>query len=193
MKRRERIGGCGEGVSRWELDLGRRMRLRCRIPEPRLSRDRALASNPDDAEVRDLQAKLSAFFLALLHLVVSSCAVVDWSAFRDAPSMVFTLALLIVFIGNAVLIFYISFYPADRGFTDTALAFYIAAIFNAGSVLGRILPNALSDRIGVFNTITPFTLLLGLTMLCLLGVRLPDSACCWEGRVLVLCSGASIR
>ena len=98
-------------------------------------------------------------------------AVVDWSAFRHAPFMVFTLAVLIVFIGNAVLTFYISFYPADRGITDTSLAFYMAAIFNAGSVLGRILPNALSDRIGVFNTIAPFTMLLGVTMLCLLGVR----------------------
>ena len=98
-------------------------------------------------------------------------AVLDWSAFRDAPFMVFTLGVLIVFIGNTVLLFYISFYPADRGFTDTSLAFYIAAIFNAGSVLGRILPNALSDRIGVFNTMAPFTTLLGVTMLCLLGVR----------------------
>lgn len=97
-------------------------------------------------------------------------AMVDWSSVRDAPYIVFALGLLIVFIGNAVLIFYISFYPADRGFTDKSLAFYITAIFNAGSVVGRILPNALSDRIGVFNTIAPFTLLLGVTMLCLLGV-----------------------
>ncbi|KAK7733910.1 hypothetical protein SLS53_008060 [Cytospora paraplurivora] len=98
-------------------------------------------------------------------------AIVDWSAFRDAPFMVFTLAVLIVFIGNAVLIFYISFYPQDRGFTDTSLAFYMASILNAGSVLGRIMPNALSDRIGVFNTIAPITLLLGITVLCMLGVR----------------------
>ncbi|ROV95040.1 hypothetical protein VPNG_09493 [Cytospora leucostoma] len=98
-------------------------------------------------------------------------AIIDWSAFRDAPFMVFTLALLIVFIGNAVLIFYVSFYPQDRGFTDTSLAFYIASIFNAGSFLGRILPNALSDRIGVFNTMAPTTLLLGITVLCMLGVR----------------------
>ncbi|KAJ3528442.1 hypothetical protein NM208_g10198 [Fusarium decemcellulare] len=61
----------------------------------------------------------------------------------------------------------------DRGFTDTSLAFYMAAIFNAGSALGRILPNALSDRIGVFNTMTPLTMLLGVTMLCLLGVHNP--------------------
>lgn len=96
--------------------------------------------------------------------------VVDWSAIHDAPYMVFSLALLIVFIGNVVLLFYISFYPANRGFTDNSLAFYIVAIFNAGSIIGRILPNALSDRIGVFNTITPLTLLLGVTILCLLGV-----------------------
>ena len=98
-------------------------------------------------------------------------AVVDWSAFRDAPYMIFALALLIVFIGNAVLIFYISYYPTERRFTNTSLGFYITAIFNAGSVVGRILPNAVSDRIGVFNTIAPFTLLLGVTILCLLGVH----------------------
>ncbi|KAK3064498.1 hypothetical protein LTS18_006689 [Coniosporium uncinatum] len=98
-------------------------------------------------------------------------AMVDWSAFRDAPFMVFTLGVLVTFIGQTVLLFYISFYPADRGFTDTSLAFYITAIFNAGSVLGGILLNALSDRIGAFNTIAPFTMLLGVTILCLLGVR----------------------
>ncbi|KAF4166998.1 hypothetical protein CNMCM6936_005784 [Aspergillus lentulus] len=98
-------------------------------------------------------------------------AVVDWSAFTDVPFMVFTLSLVILFIGNAVLIFYISFYPENRGFTDTSLAFYMAAIFNAGSVLGRIAPNALSDRIGVFNTMVPITLLLGVTVLCMLGVH----------------------
>jgi MFS family permease len=85
--------------------------------------------------------------------------------------MVFTLGVLILFLGNAVLIFYVSFYPENKGFTDTSLAFYMAAIFNAGSVLGRIVPNALSDRIGVFNTMAPVTLLPGVTVLCMLAVR----------------------
>lgn len=98
-------------------------------------------------------------------------AVMDWSAFTDAPFIVFTLSVLILFIGNAVLIFYISYYPQDRGYTDTSLAFYMVAIFNAGSVLGRIAPNALSDRIGVFNTMAPITILLGVTVLCMLGVH----------------------
>ncbi|KAL4778457.1 major facilitator superfamily domain-containing protein [Aspergillus varians] len=97
-------------------------------------------------------------------------AIIDWSAFTDAPFIIFTLSVLILFIGNAVLIFYVSFYPENKGFTDTSLAFYMVAIFNAGSVFGRIAPNALSDRIGVFNTIAPTTLLLGVTVLCMLGL-----------------------
>jgi len=97
-------------------------------------------------------------------------AVVDWAAFRDAPFMVFTLSVLVVFVGNAALIFYVSFYPANKRFTDESLAFYMAAIFNAGSILGRIAPNALSDRIGVFNTMAPITLVLGITVLCMAAV-----------------------
>ncbi|RAO67424.1 uncharacterized protein BHQ10_003436 [Talaromyces amestolkiae] len=98
-------------------------------------------------------------------------AIVDWSAFTDAPFIVFTLSVLILFIGNAVLIFYVSYYPQNRGYTDTSLAFYMVAIFNAGSVLGRIAPNALSDRIGAFNTMAPITIMLGVTVLCMLGVH----------------------
>ncbi|PYI01587.1 monocarboxylate permease-like protein, mch4 [Aspergillus sclerotiicarbonarius CBS 121057] len=98
-------------------------------------------------------------------------ALIDRSAFTDAPFLIFTLSVLVLFIANSILIFYISFYPDNRGFTDTSLAFYMAAIFNAGSVFGRIAPNALSDRIGVFNTFAPTTLLLGVTVLCMLAVH----------------------
>ncbi|RYP07502.1 hypothetical protein DL765_009135 [Monosporascus sp. GIB2] len=98
-------------------------------------------------------------------------AVVDWSAFRDAPFAIFMLAVLIIFIAQCVLLLYISFYPVNRGFTNESLGFYMTAIFNAGSVLGRILPNALSDRIGVFNTMAPLTVIYGVVVLCLLAVR----------------------
>ncbi|ORY63351.1 uncharacterized protein BCR38DRAFT_458507 [Pseudomassariella vexata] len=118
---------------------------------------------------------LAAFIIPLAVLrirvrVPKPRAMVDWSVFRDAPFMFFTLGVLIVFIAQTVVVFYIYFYPADRSFTDTSLVFYMAAIFNAGSVLGRILPNALSDRIGLFSTIVPLTVLLGVTIICLLGV-----------------------
>lgn len=98
-------------------------------------------------------------------------AIIDWSAFRDLRFMTFTLSIFIVFIGNSVLIIYISFYPTNRGFTDVALGFYIAAIFNAASCLGRIVPNAISDRIGVFNTFSPVVLVLSITIFCMLAVK----------------------
>jgi MFS family permease len=97
-------------------------------------------------------------------------ALIDWSAFRDAPYITFALAVLVVFIGNSVLIFYISYYPINQGFTDSSLGFYMVAIFNAASVFGRIAPNAVSDRIGVFNTFVPMTLILSITVFCMLGV-----------------------
>ncbi|KAK9427504.1 major facilitator superfamily domain-containing protein [Lipomyces doorenjongii] len=69
-------------------------------------------------------------------------ALIDWSAFTDAPYITFALAVLIVFIGNSVLIFYISYYPINKGFTNSLLGFYMVAIFNAASIVGRIAPNA---------------------------------------------------
>ena len=97
-------------------------------------------------------------------------ALIDWSGFTDAPYITFALAVLIVFIGNSVLIFYISYYPINKGFTDSSLGFYMVAIFNAASVFGRIAPNAVSDRIGVFNTFVPMALILSITVFCMLGV-----------------------
>ncbi|KAH8693639.1 putative monocarboxylate transporter [Talaromyces proteolyticus] len=98
-------------------------------------------------------------------------ALIDWSAFTDAPYITFALALLIVFIGNSVLIFYISYYPINKGFTNSSLGFYMVAIFNAASIFGRIAPNAVSDRIGVFNMFVPMALILSITVFCMLGVN----------------------
>ncbi|KAI0877455.1 monocarboxylate permease-like protein, mch4 [Hypoxylon argillaceum] len=118
---------------------------------------------------------LGTFVLPLLVLRIRVPApkprtVIDWSALTEVPFVVFTLGMFFVFISSTVVIFYISYYPLDRGFTSRSLGTNIVAIFNAGSVLGRILPNALSDRIGVFNTLVPLALLLGLTQFALLGV-----------------------
>lgn len=53
---------------------------------------------------------------------------------------------------------------------DNSLGFYMVTIFNAASIFGRIAPNALSDRIGVFNTFVPMPLILSITVFSMLGV-----------------------
>ena len=118
-------------------------------------------------------------------------ALIDWSAFTDAHYITFALAVLIVFIGNSVLIFYISYYPISRGFTDSSLGFYMAAIFNAASVFGRIAPNAVSDRIGVFDTFVPMALILSVTVFCMLGVT-NTAGMVVEAVVTGFCSGVIV-
>lgn len=46
------------------------------------------------------------------------------------------------------------------------MSFYLVPILNAGSVFGRTLPNWLSDKVGVFNIITPGALAVGIILLC---------------------------
>ncbi|KAI1325353.1 monocarboxylate permease-like protein, mch4 [Xylariaceae sp. FL0255] len=111
--------------------------------------------------------------LTVLRIRVRSAkprSLIDWTAFRDVPFIIFTLSVFFVFVANTIVIFYISYYPIDKNFTNDNLGFYIVAIFNAGSVLGRIIPNAISDRIGVFNTLAPLAFVLGVTEFALLGV-----------------------
>lgn len=82
-------------------------------------------------------------------------SIIDWTAFTDLPYMLFTLGCIIGFIGLYVGFFYTSYYGQATGLTNDSLSFYLVPILNAGSVLGRTLPNWLSDTIGPFNVIAP--------------------------------------
>lgn len=98
-------------------------------------------------------------------------ALIDWSAFADAPFIVFVIATLIGFMGLSVVLFYLSYDAGDRHVTDTKMSFYIVAVFNAGSTLGRIAPNALSDKTGPFNLLAPCAVVTGVLMFCMIAVK----------------------
>ncbi|KAJ5351643.1 hypothetical protein N7452_000617 [Penicillium brevicompactum] len=98
-------------------------------------------------------------------------SLVDWSAFTDVPYMAFVVTSLIAFMGLFVLFFYISYYGQATRLTDTNMSFYLVPILNAGSFLGRTLPNALADKTGPFNLIAPCCLLVGVLTLCLIAVK----------------------
>lgn len=98
-------------------------------------------------------------------------SLVDWSAFTDVPYMAFVVTSLIAFMGLFVLFFYISYYGQATRLTDTNMGFYLVPILNAGSFLGRTLPNALADKTGPFNLIAPCCLLVGVLTLCLIAVK----------------------
>jgi MFS family permease len=96
---------------------------------------------------------------------------IDTSSLRDLPYMLAAVATGIGTDGLTILNFYISFYSENRGLTSTSLAFYMVAIFNAGSVLGRVLPNAMSDRVGPFNIVTPSAVGAAAVSFCMIAAR----------------------
>ncbi|KAJ7634826.1 major facilitator superfamily domain-containing protein [Roridomyces roridus] len=65
--------------------------------------------------------------------------------------------------------FYIQLYAVKNG-VNLHDAFYSVAILNAGSVVGRILPNFFADKFGPFNMIIPCVLICSGLMFSLLGI-----------------------
>ena len=98
-------------------------------------------------------------------------ALLDYSALTDVPYMLFIFATMVGFTGLNVAVFYVSFYPLNKGITDSNLSFYMVAIFNAASIFGRIVPNAISDKTGPFNIIAPCAVITGVALFCMAVVR----------------------
>jgi len=65
--------------------------------------------------------------------------------------------------------FYIQLYAVTHGI-DTRMAFYSIAILNAASVIGRIIPNMLADKVGPFLLVIPTTIICGGLMFAMLGI-----------------------
>lgn len=80
-----------------------------------------------------------------------------FSAFKEPPFAFFSLAVFLGFMGLYVPIYYISTYAIGKIGMDENLGFYMVPILNAGSIVGRLFPNYLADKIGPLNVITPFT------------------------------------
>ncbi|TFK71120.1 MFS general substrate transporter [Pluteus cervinus] len=72
----------------------------------------------------------------------------------DAPYMVSIAAAFCISLGLFFPYFYLQLYAMDKG-VNAELAFYVVAILNAGSVLGRLLPNFFADKLGPYNMLIP--------------------------------------
>jgi MFS family permease len=93
-------------------------------------------------------------------------AVLDTTAFTDLPFLMVVFALMVGFIGLYVGIFYTSYFGQASGYTDASLSFYLVPILNAGSVLGRTVPNWVSDKIGPLNVMIPGKICTVVLLLC---------------------------
>ncbi len=77
----------------------------------------------------------------------------DRAAFRDMPFMVFVGGAFFGFLALYVPFFYITVFADAHGLWTPELTPYLVTLLNAGSVFGRIVPNAIADRWGSVNMI----------------------------------------
>jgi MFS family permease len=98
-------------------------------------------------------------------------ALIDWTAFKSAPFMVFTLGSFIGFMGLFMFFFYIQLYAITKQVTDENLAFYLLSMLNAASIFGRIIPNFIADKAGPLNIIVPCALMSGILVFVLISIH----------------------
>ena len=79
----------------------------------------------------------------------------DPSAFRDGPYLLCIFACFLGYTGCYTAFYYIALYAEDKGWMSSHTSLYLVPILNASSVLGRTVPNWVSDWTGPTNVVVP--------------------------------------
>lgn len=98
-------------------------------------------------------------------------AIIDKSALRDAPYLVFVVAGLFAFLTLYVPFFYITLFATSHGTTTESFAPYLVTLLNVGSVFGRVIPNAIADRYGCLNVMVACVFASAVLVFAWLGIR----------------------
>ncbi|KAM5479868.1 hypothetical protein McanCB56680_005296 [Microsporum canis] len=98
-------------------------------------------------------------------------SLIQLSAFRDPVYSLFCISQFCGFLGLYNMMVYIQPYAIDEGIMSTDLAFYLFAILNSASTLGRIIPNYFVDFLGPLNVMIPMTFCSGIIALGWIGVH----------------------
>ncbi|KAK6446359.1 hypothetical protein FP744_10002609 [Trichoderma asperellum] len=77
--------------------------------------------------------------------------IIDTTAFTDWPLVTLLIGNFIYLLGGFTPFFYVQVFAVENNIADANLSFYIIAVMNATSALGRVLPNFLSPYTGPFN------------------------------------------
>lgn len=80
---------------------------------------------------------------------------IQLSAYKEPSFVLFSIAMFLGFLGFYNFLFYVQSYAIDTGIVDSTLGFYLLSMLNAGSTVGRILPNFIADHTGPLNMLTP--------------------------------------
>ena len=95
----------------------------------------------------------------------------EFSAFKNPAYVFFVMSLVLGFMGLFVPFFYVQYYAQVKHMTDATLSSYLLAIINAGSVFGRIAPNAIAQKLGPMNMLVPCALLTAILTFTLISIH----------------------
>ncbi len=109
-------------------------------------------------------------------------ALLDLTAFREAPFDIFSLGLFLAFIGSYFPFFYTPIYGMRIAHLSDDVSFYLLPVMNTGSIAGRIVPGLLADKYGSLNTIVPRAFFAAILTFAWLGIN--DAAGLWVFSIL---------
>ncbi|KAJ1333053.1 MFS transporter MCT family solute carrier family 16 (monocarboxylic acid transporters) member 10 [Microdochium nivale] len=93
----------------------------------------------------------------------------DRSAFHERPYVLYCLSMWLSYMAFWIPIFYLQPYALQHGMRGNSLALYLNAIYNSGSVPGRLLPSLLARRIGPIQTLFLSSTLTGVAVFAWIG------------------------
>lgn len=88
----------------------------------------------------------------------------DLKAFKEKPYMFYCLAMFTTNIAFFTPVFYVQSYALAHGLAGQSIALYLVTILNATSVIGRIAPSLLANRIGPVQTLLCSIVCTGITV-----------------------------
>ncbi|KAF7535961.1 hypothetical protein G7054_g4974 [Neopestalotiopsis clavispora] len=92
----------------------------------------------------------------------------DVTALRVPAYLTFVFGGLITFISLNIPFFYIQYFAISTGLSDDEVGFYLLSVITTGSVIGRVLPNFLANRINPFYIVSICTVICGGLMFALI-------------------------
>lgn len=97
--------------------------------------------------------------------------VIDLSHFKETAYFVACLSFFVNFLGLYVFYYFISLYAIEVTGADESVANYLLAILNAGSFLGRLIPNWIAGHYGLINVQIIFGIISGVLAFALLAIK----------------------
>ncbi|KAL2755713.1 hypothetical protein ACRALDRAFT_1064259 [Sodiomyces alcalophilus JCM 7366] len=98
-------------------------------------------------------------------------SLVDTSAFRDVPFLLVMTGGFFAFLTLYVAFFYIQLFAVRHDIGPEGFSPYFVTLLNAGSIVGRVGPNYLADKVGPLNILVGVLVASAVLMFAWLGIR----------------------